>query len=179
MKFLAEKLDLFSPKPELKVEGKSKFGTKFGVLMGLISITILISIYVFYIYEWLSRNKINVTFNRKRNLTPKIILNKKKISLSVFDGYGIDYPEQDRLFSISAKYWKTKFIDKSSMDSSYMSDVEYGKITEIPLKKCNKFKDDSFSIAFTQLNFLKPNSVCLELDDFEEDLFGRYGSLDK
>jgi hypothetical protein len=178
--FLADKLDLFSSKPELKVQGNSKFRTKFGIVVGIISIILLITIYIFYILQCVLRKEKIVTYNEKRNITPRIALNNNKISLSIFDGFGRDYPDQDRLLSLSARYWKSNFLDIPRMDIDYIKNEEnLGKIIDIPLKKCNKFSDQKFSKEFAQLNFLKPNSVCLELDGFKEDIFGRYGSLSK
>lgn len=179
MKFLAEKLDLFSPKPELKVEGKPKFRTKFGVFMGTISIVILIVIYIFYLFECLSRTKLNVSYNEKTNMKPIIPLKNKKISFSLFHGFGEEFHEQERLISLSARYLKTTFIDISKENSEYFENPNLGEIIDIPLKKCNKFIDDSFSNAFSQISLFKPNTVCLELDNFKEDIFGTYGSLDK
>jgi hypothetical protein len=65
------------------------------------------------------------------------------------------------------------------MDLDYITSEKLGKVIDIPLKKCNKFSDKSFLDEFTKLAYLKPKTVCLELDNFKEDIFGRYGSLTK
>lgn len=179
LKFLAEKIDLYSNKPEFKVEGNPRFRTKFGILIGLISIIMLTSIYAFYLYECLFKSNINVSYNEKRNSKPIIPLKNMKIAISLFRGFLEEFPEQDRLVSIYARHLKSSLVDTSKMDSEYLNNITYGNIVEIPLKKCTKFLDESFSIFFAQISLFKPNTVCLELDNFEEDLFGRFGSIDK
>ena len=178
MKSFINKFDLYSPKPEIKVDGNPKFTTKFGIFVGISSIIILACIYTFYIYDFLTRQRYTITYNEK-NIIPQINLNNNKFSLSVFDGYGKDFPEENRLFSISARYQKTSLKDISKMDEDYLKNADLGKIIDLPLKKCNKFKDENLKEYFNLINLLKPNSLCLELDDFDQNLFGRYGSVDK
>lgn len=179
MKFLSDKIDLFSPKPELKIFGNPRFKTKLGVFIGSLFIISILAIYCFYLYECIGRISKVVIYNEKGNARPEISLNKKKFSFTVMDAFGKDFPEQDRLFSISAKYWKTDFVNVSKLNFEYLQNNNFGQIIDIPTKKCDKFVDKNFYDIFYELNLFKPKSVCIELDDFHEKLFGRYGSLEK
>lgn len=179
MKNLLEKLDFFSPKPEIKVNGNTRFRTSFGIITGICFLCVLLSIYSIYLYNCFYRFKKIVTYNEKRDSNPRVPLNKMKFSITLMDGYGREYSDHEKIFEISAKFWESKLVDPSKVNLEYVDNFEYGKIDNIPLKKCNEFQDKNFIDSFSNLAKLKKTTKCLELDNFQKDLFGRYGSLDK
>lgn len=168
-------LDFFSPKPEVKFQGKSRFKNIFGVGVGFFSIIMLLSIYGFYIYETIARTKFQLHFTQKSDIKPIISLKNKKMALSIFNRFGKNFEEQDRIVKIMVKFWTVKYPEISDTNKDYINDNLHGDFVDVPMRDCNDIMDRNFSSTFEQLTLMRPNTKCIDMDNFKEKIYGRFG----
>ena len=163
--------DLFSQTPSIKVKGKKRLATIFGSLIGLISIIFLIAGIFFILNDYFSRLTITVNSYIDNSVKPDIDLKKFKLSFLITDLMGKEFPDQERLFTITAKHWDI-FIPVLGGNSTESIVVE-----DIPKIKCNEYKNNKLLNKEIEMYTKKMNPTCFDFEDLNKNLSGVHANF--
>jgi len=163
--------NLFSQSPTLRINGEIRPNTIFGTIIGLITVSILTGAFTYVLHNYFSRLHFELNSYIDNSAKPEIDLENLKIGFHIIDGMGIEFSDHERLFTISAKFWEIylpKFGENTPQKVDFMN---------IPIIKCNEYKNDSIH----QKNFNEYaknyNVTCLDLPSINKTLKGVYGKL--
>lgn len=168
--------NLFSQGPTLKINGKSKATSIFGSIIGFLICSILIGATSIILYNFFARLNYTLNSYTDNSAIPDIKLNNFKIGFVLSDLMGKEFPDAERLFTISAMYWDI-FIPKfTSNQTKQMSIVSY---EPIPTIKCNQYMNNTiFKDNFEKMSE-GYNMTCLDIPSMNKTLKGVYGNLGK
>jgi hypothetical protein len=159
--------NLFSQSPSLRINGDFKPSSIFGSIIGFITIIITIVAIFFILFDYFSRLNFNVSSYTDNLARPEINLNEFKLGLLLSDLLGQPIPDQDRLYSISAKHWN---IHLPKVEQNKTSSV---KIEPIPSINCDY---DTSHISKERFNFLEKSYKMSCFDFRNRTLSGVYGN---
>jgi len=144
-------------------------------------------------YDWLSKNKINLVYNLDNRKYPNISLAGKHMGLIVTDIFGQDIPEPSRVFNIKFMYWQVMLPAFSSKgpdsvnaqnnintnqqinNNTNMSDKPTVSATNIQPNDCKTMEE--INPGFAETNKFFTNKVCLDFGVNNISLAGKYGSI--
>jgi len=178
---LLKNLDLLSCAPEIKINGNSRFTTKFGIITSLLSLIIILIFAVSTIINVLSRKKLTVVYNLDNRETPIININSTQPALLILDAMGGEIENFDRYYSIMVKYLKVEIPNNYSENNSteYIKNIKpKGYIYDVPIINCKKMKFSKFQLFYTNLAKVYSSGFCIDFSNFNYTLFGKYGSLE-
>jgi len=159
--------NLFSQTPQLKISGENRPFSIFGGIVGFFSISFLIAGITFILYEFFSRFQYTIESYTDNLEIPNIDLKNFKLGFSLYDLMGKKYPDQERLYKISARHWDI-YIPKFGSNKT-----DSVKVTNIPMIKCNEYKNDS--LFYEDFNIYSHVS-CLDFSNLNKNLSGIYGN---
>lgn len=163
--------NLFSQKPSLKINGEAKPSTIFGSIIGLLTITFLITFLSIIIYDLFSRFNFKVNSFIDNSLYPDIDLRKFKLGFTIGDLRGNQFLDHERLFKISVMHWE---IHLPKFGENATQKVE---TSEISFKNCTDYKNDSLlQEEFLQYSKMY-NLTCLDFEKLNKNLTGVYGKI--
>lgn len=166
MKFL-NIFDLYSQRPVMRIDGKEKISTVFGSIIGFLSVCITLIGLLYYCYDYFAGLSFSVNFYIDSREKPSIKLNDLKIAVFVTDLYALEYEEQDRLFSVSLKYWNI-LIPGPGDDRMQRLNFTY-----VPMINCWDYKNDSlFKNETDYLGYKYKNARCFDFSELKNELFG-------
>ncbi len=190
-------LDNSSKKPRIKVNGDSRYHTNLSIIFSLFSTLSIIVITCIFMYDWLSKNKINLVYNLDNRKYPNISLAGKHMGLIVTDIFGQDIPEPSRIFNIKfIIYWKIMFpafsaegsdnvnskntypdlqINNSANVTNVNSNKPVALTTNIKPNDCKII--EQINPGFAESNKFYSNKVCLDFGANNITLDGKYGSI--
>jgi len=189
-------LDNLSKKPEIKVNGDSRYHTTLSIIFSIISILCILVISGFFMDDWLSKNKINLIYNLDNRKYPNISLAGKHMGLIITDSFGQDIPENSRVFNIKFKYWQVnipafsaigsdsvssenKNINQQINNNTINSTVNSNKPTVVAIdiepNDCNAL--ELINPGFAATNKFFTSTVCLDFGANNIQLAGKYGSI--
>lgn len=172
-------IDILSIKPEIKINGNSRFITKLGKLISFFCIITIMIISFSIIWEVLTRQTYSIIYNLDNRQRPSVRINDSQIALILTDATGQEISEHDRYFNFMAKFWKVYFETNDTQNSIGLSDTAFIKynITDLPLKKCSSFNFNKFTGFYNRISGAYPSGVCINFTDFNESLYGKYGDF--
>ena len=129
--------NLFSQSPSLRISGDFKPPSIFGSIVGLFTVAITLVAIFFILYDYFSRLNFNVNSYTDNLIRPEIDLNEFKLGLLITDLLGRPFPDQDRIYNISAKHWDI-YLSKFGENKTQSVQIE-----SIPSMKCNGYKNGS------------------------------------
>ncbi len=172
--------DILSVTPEIKVNGNSRFVTKFGILTSFLCIFVIIIFIFFTFIDVLSRSKFSVVYNLDNREIPILSFYQSQIAILLTDPFGKEIEEFDRYFTFAAKYAKINIPTNYTSETSeeYINNMKpTGEILDIPIKSCKNMVFNKFSNFFMTFANSYKSGLCADLSNFKENLFGKYGSL--
>jgi hypothetical protein len=161
-------LDILTTNPSLKINNSNSFHTIFGMLISIITILSITANFIYFTHTSFLRTNYQILERVENNLIPSLNLKENKISFTLLDALGTEFKESDRLFSLDAKFWEMNYYGEkgNSVD-----------IKPIPLTNCTIYQNGSFKEDFVNLEKLYPTSKCLDFNNLDKNLFGKYASL--
>lgn len=168
-----EYFNIFSQTPSLRVNGKNKPFSIFGILVGMIAISIMIIAYCFILIDYFSRISFSITSYTDNLAMPDISLKDFKIGFQLLNHKGIEFPEADRVFQITAVWAKIKipFLGDNTESISQISRF-------VPIIKCDKYSNDSlFAKNFADYSKKFKYLQCLDIPKLNRTISGSYGNL--
>ena len=168
--------NLFSQSPALKINGESRATSIFGSIIGFLICSILIGATSIILNDFFARLNFTLNSYTDNSAIPDIKLKNFKIGFILSDLMGKEFPDAERLFTISAMYWDI-FIPKfTSNQTKQMSIVSY---EPIPTIKCNQYRNDTiFKDNFEKISE-GYNMTCLDIPGINKTLKGVYANLGK
>jgi hypothetical protein len=172
MEFFLRKFDLFSQTPSLKINGKKMPSTLFGSCIGLISISFLLSTIIYVIYSYLKRLSLTIDSFIEVDYHEEINLKEMNIGFLITDFLGREFPDQDRMFTIQAKFWEI-YVPPELNNITKSADV---KIENIDIIKCTQLKQHQYERNFKTYSQNYKNIVCLDLANLNRTISGIFGN---
>ena len=165
-------LNLFSQVPNLRINGEIRPASIFGSIIGFLTISILISGVSFILYNYFSRLNYTINSYTDNKAKPNIDLKNFKSGFVIIDAMGLEFPEPERLFKISAKYWDI-YLPVFGEDKE--QEIE---VTNIPTIKCNQYKNNTLhKDEFDKYSKMYDSMICLDIPRLNKTLKGVYGNL--
>jgi len=166
-------MDNLSIKPELKVNGETRFHTNLSVILSLISAMGIVAISCIFMNEWLSKKKINLVYNLDSRKYSTISLEGKHLAVLVTDTNGIDIPDYDRVMNIEFKYLQVVIpTGTNNPSANSMPLVTY---TTVPANDCKTYEKLNPVFGYANKNF--KNTVCFDFEKNKVSLTGKFGAL--
>jgi hypothetical protein len=110
--------------------------------------------------------------NYDNTVIPSHKIYENKISITLVDELGKEFQNHERLFSIEAKFTQ---IDPLAKVLNGTNDY----IKNIPVTNCIDYQNENplFKKEFENLARVWPSSRCLNFENLDKKLYGRYASL--
>lgn len=99
-------LDFFSQPPALRINGKKTLPTIFGATISIIAIICIITGLYFNLNDYFSYLTFKINSYTDNTNIPSIDLKRFKMGVLLLNGRAEEFADADRLFKISAAYWK-------------------------------------------------------------------------
>ena len=164
-------LNLFSQVPTLRINGQMRPSSIFGSIVGFFSLCSLFAGLSFILINYFSRLEYIINSYTDNSAKPDIDLKNFKFGLIITDLMGKEFPDQDRLIKISAMYWD---IYLPVFGENRTQEVT---LTNIPIIKCNEYKNDTLHKKdFDQYSKMY-NINCLDIPSLNKTLKGIYSNL--
>lgn len=167
-----EVLDLYASTPHVYIHQQKYFSTKYGILMGALSIIVMLILSGYFVLQIFLRQNLSVIFNQDSSIPPVVNISNFPLVVGLIDDYGNPLPQAERTFRVEAKFW-----------TFYTSVNETGEkifgtsIIDIPIEKCNISKHfGEYQDYFDDGVFLS-NSYCINPGQNNLTLYGAYGDL--
>jgi len=172
-------VDILSFKPELKINGNSRFITKLGKLISLICIFTIMILSFSIIWEVLTRQTYSIIYNLDNRQRPSVRINDSQIALILTDATGQEISEHDRYFNFMAKFWKFDFQTNYQQNSSLSMNKIFTKYnsTDLPLKKCTSLNFTKFTSFYNHITTAFPSGVCIDFSNFNDTFYGKFGDF--
>jgi len=173
-------IDILSFKPEMKVNGNSRFITKLGKSISLICLVGIIILSFSIILKVFTRKTYSIIYNMDNREIPSVKLNETQIALILTDALGLEIKEHDRYFNFMAKFWKIEFQSNYLQNTTNLSVESYlpkSTIIDLPLKNCSKLNFTKFAPFYNSISRAFSSEVCIDFSNFNVTLYGRYGDL--
>ena len=165
--------NLFSQTPTLKVNGKTRAPSNFGSCIGFFTISFLIAGISFILNDYFQGLTLKANSYIDNSVIPNIDLKTMKLGFLVSDYLGNELPDQERIFSIEAKFWTIQIPWKKVITPK----VKFEKIEKI---KCNQYKEnDLHRKELEEYSKLYKNLECLDFDSLNRNLTGSYENFGK
>ena len=140
--------DNISIRPELKINGNSRYYTGLGIFIGISAIFTSIILSSIFINDVLSRMKINMIYNLDNKIHPVIDMSLNLFGFTLTDSFGNEQEDYSRIFEFQVKYFKYTFPSEDI--NSGEIDLKVSKptvdVTDIPLKNCTEIKKNENDI---------------------------------
>jgi hypothetical protein len=157
------KLDFLSTKPQLFILGKERFTTDIGKILGVICAALIIALSIYFFSEMIRRHSINIYSYSYITHLPLIDMSEFPIMMTLQNGNGVPYDEEERLFRIYGLH----------ADFGNYSNVKY---TPIYLEKCDINKHfGKYQELFKDIPYFE-RYHCMPLNKFNLTVFGKYGN---
>ena len=172
--------DILGSKPELKINGNSRYITNIGILMGLISVFFTLILSISYILDVFSRTKFSIIYNFVNRIQPNVKLNKNQISLLLIDALGREIIDYDRVFNFNVKFWKIQVPKNTTATSTNSTNVTnfipVNTIIDLPLRNCSDVNYTFYNNFYVLFSKIYKSGLCVDFSSFNDTLFGEYGS---
>ena len=163
--------NLFSQAPSFKINGETRPSSVFGSIIGFLTLSTLIAAISLILNDYLSRLNYSVNSYTDNLAKPEIDLKNFKLGFLITDLMGKEYPDHEKLFTISALYWDVFLPQFGENKTQTIQTVP------IPSIKCDEFKDDFYLKESFDLYAKSYNLTCLDLNVIQKNLTGIYGNL--
>jgi len=172
-------LDILSFKPEMKINGYSRFTTNFGKGISLISLLSIIIFSCFIIMDVLTRKTYTIIYNLDNREIPNVKINMSQIALVLLNPTGNEIIEHDRYFNFLVKYWEIQIPNNYQQNTSDYKQTFLPKniIVDLPLKNCSSLHYTKFSSFYETFSKVYFSGVCIDFSNFNYTLFGKYGGV--
>lgn len=168
--------DLLSEKPELKINGNSRFHSYFGNFIGILLFVFTFIVTIIFINDIFKKKKYSIIYNVDNRQDPDISLNTKYIGLLITDLLGKEIPNYSRVYEIKAKFWQFNLTKAFQSNGT----LEYISATEINQISCQKAYPHLINMnnqdTFKYAGLLIKSAVCLDLSDTYVNFYGKYGT---
>jgi hypothetical protein len=132
-----QKIDFLSTKPQIFTNGKNRFSTIFGIIFSIVTMAVIVTFAIYFLNEMFQRQTINIYSYSYINSLPSINMSNFPLMISIQNGNGIPYPEEERLFRIYgvhcdfSNYSNVKYIpiypEKCDIDKHFGEYKEFFK----------------------------------------------------
>jgi len=173
-------LDLISYKPEFKIDGNSRFITKFGKSVNLICIFTILIMSIIIMMDVLTRKTYTNIYNLDNREFTHVNISQSQIALVLMDALGNDIIEPHRYFNFLVKYWKVETPKNYTQNTTDYRQSYSAKSTiiDLPVKNCSYMNYTKFEGFYDVLSKTFSTGRCIDLSGLNETLFGIYGGVD-
>jgi len=165
--------NIFSQTPSLRINGQKRPASIFGSIVGFCSITILIGAMIYILFNYFSRLDYTINSYTDNLAKPNIDLKDFKLRFVITDTYGNEFPDYEKLFKISAKFWD---IYLPVLGENKTQKIEISEIPVVLCKNLNLTNIDSDAISLVEYSKMY-NILCLDFSVLNKNLTGVYGNL--
>ena len=174
-----QNLDILGYKPHIKVKGRSRYSTKFGILIGILTIITIIILTIILTIDVFSRSKYTIIYNLDSKIKPNVNLNDTQIALLLLDALGNEIQDYEKIFNFNVKYWKIEIpSDFSGNTTDYSKYLPKNVIIDIPLINCSYSNFKKFQDFYIRFSKVYKSGLCLDFSSLNDTLFGKYASVD-
>ncbi len=159
--------DVVGYKPFLSVFKKDRYKSKFGKLIGILTIISIIILASYFILELLNRKEIQIIFNETSSKNRIVNLADSPIVIYLTDGLG--NPLDKNYAELRVNYWNWTYAKPNDTYRSYTTD-------EIKLEDCNLDSHFGKYKSFFS-NFDIQNKTCFPRGKVDYSLIGQYGDV--
>lgn len=160
--------DFLGIEPKLTTFSKTKYKTKFGAILSLSSLCVILTISAYFIMQTIQRKSLNVLYNEDLNRKAYYNYTDTPFFIAIANGTTTPPPnENNRLYNIKSKYAKF-FYKNFSMEFKDYDLVPCGQ---------SSIKDHKFFNLFENLEIVKNYGQCVETNGDNIDLYGVVGDF--
>jgi len=173
-------LDILSFKPELKINGNSRFITNLGKSVSVICLVSIIILSSMTVFDVFSRKIYTIIYNLDNREIPRININESQIALALVDPLGKEINDFDRYFNFMVKFWKIEVnLNFNENTTNYQQTyIPKNTILDMPLKNCSSLNYSKFSDFYQTFSKTYASGVCIDFSNFNQSLFGKYGGIE-
>jgi len=173
-------IDILSFKPQLKINGQSRYITPFGKIINFVCIIIIFVLSIFITMDLISRQSFSVIYNLDNRELPSIKINESQIALLLIDALGNEITEHDRYFNFMVKFWKVEIPSDYSQNTTDYKQTYLPRniITDLPLRNCSSLNYSKFSPFYETFSKVYFSGVCIDFSNITDPLFGKYEGVE-
>jgi len=172
--------DIISFKPDMKINGNSRYITNLGKGVSIMCLFSIIILSGFIILDVLTRKTYTIITSLDSREIPNIKINQSQIAMVLIDATGNEFNEYNRYFNFMVKFWKIEIPNNYQQNTSDYKQTFLPKntIINLPLKNCSSLNYTKFSSFYETFSKVYFSGVCIDFSNFNETLSGKYGGVD-